>query len=96
MKSLVASVNSAHDRISMYRNDNERQEVMQQINDKQANYTRLLAKQRPGQSHASGIPLKQTMKPKSVLEAKNLASLQKSRVPSMKQHRISQASTSTK
>lgn len=90
-KSLAPSV-STNERISLYRNEDERQSMMKQINDQQANYTRLLAKQRPG--HDSNIPMKQSLKPKSTLEAKNLAAFQKAKVPSLKQHRVSQLNVS--
>jgi len=42
----VKSLNSisVNERISVYRNDEERQSVMKMINDQQANYQRLLAK----------------------------------------------------
>jgi len=42
----VKSLNSisVNERISVYRNDEERQSVLKMINDQQANYQRLLAK----------------------------------------------------
>ena len=84
IKSL--SLRGPSDKISLYRNDEERQSVMKLITDQQANYQRLLAKQRPGHPVASqAIPIK----PKSVLEQKNYGAFQKAAPIAPKQRRVS-------
>ena len=60
--------------------------MMKQINDQQANYQRLLAKQRPTTIGAQSIPVK----PKSVLEHKNITAFQKAAPIAPKQRRVSQ------
>ena len=62
---------------------------MKMIGDQQANYSRLLAKQRPELRSSMGIPLKQ-VKTKSALESKNLMGFQKVAAVAPKQRKVSQ------
>ena len=81
----VASTKSLNvsgiERISLYRNEDERQNVMKSINEKQASYQRLLVQKRStaNSTATSGIPLKPgkpaQKRPKGNLEQKNLAAL---------------------
>ena len=77
------------DRIQIYRNDDERMSVMKMIGDQQANYQRLLAKQRPENRSAAGIPIK-SVKPKTALESKSLMGFQKAAAVAPRARKVSQ------
>jgi len=81
MQTLNNQVNS--DKITLYRNENERETMIQELGKEQANYSRLLAKQRkdggPGLGVAKmpllakGVELKKGLSSSSVYAKKNMS-----------------------
>ena len=43
------------DKVTLYRNEGEREAIMSEISNQQANYQRLLAKQREGTGQSLGV-----------------------------------------
>ena len=77
-----------HERISLYRNEEERQSVMKMITDQQLNYQRLQVKKRLS-NNMFGQPIKM-VKPKTALESKNMGAFKKVAAVAPKQRNVSQ------
>ncbi len=88
-KSLAASsYGNSYNKISLYKNDEERQSFMKIVSEQQNNYQRLLVQKK--HTGSSQIPIK--VKIKSTLEQKNMNAFQKAAPIAPKQRRSSMMS----